>query len=68
MEKKGLTVNLGKTKVMKCEARYGQTEKLGKWLCGILRSTFSAVSGFMEGAVVYLIKCRMRLVPDVRGV
>jgi len=28
---KGLRVNLGKTKVMKCEARVGPTENLGKW-------------------------------------
>jgi len=33
----GLTVNLGKTKVMKCEARFGSTENLAKWPCGVCK-------------------------------
>ena len=35
MEAKGLTVNVGKTKVMYCVARSGQVEKSGKWPCAV---------------------------------
>jgi len=74
MEEKGLKVNLGKTKVMKCEARFGPTKKIykghvdfaGKALVQIVLSAINAVSGFMEGVVVYLVNCRMWLVSDVR--
>jgi len=37
MEEKGLRVNLGKTKVMKYEARFGPTQNLGKCSCGVCR-------------------------------
>jgi len=33
MEDNVLRVNLGKTNVMKCEARFGPTENLVKWPC-----------------------------------
>jgi len=33
MEEQGLRVNLGKTNVMKCEAKFGPTENL--WSCGV---------------------------------
>jgi len=36
MEKR-LRVNLGKTKDMKCEARFGPTAHLGEWPCGVRR-------------------------------
>jgi len=35
MEQKDFTVYLGKTKVMKCEARFGSTKNSGKWPCGV---------------------------------
>jgi len=37
MEEKGLRVNMGKTKVMKCQVRAGQAENSGKWPCGVCR-------------------------------
>ena len=37
MKQKGLRINMGKTKVMKCEVRQGQAENLGKFPCGICR-------------------------------
>src|SRR5260221_512039 len=37
MEEKGLRVNMGKTKVMRCKIRFGQLENSGKWPCGICR-------------------------------
>ena len=37
MEGKGLRVNMGKTKVMKCHVRSGQVEDSGKWPCGVCR-------------------------------
>jgi len=33
-------------------------EFAGNWLVQIVLSANNAVSGFMEGVVVYLIKCR----------
>jgi len=47
---------------MKCEARLRPTENIGKWQCAVSRngvdslvlSAINAVSGFIEGAVVYL--------------
>jgi len=61
---------------MKCEVRFGPTENLGKWPCGVcskaliqvVLSASNAVSGFMEGVVVYLVNCRMWLASRVRGV
>jgi len=37
MESKGLRVNMGKTKVMKCQYRSGQVENSGKYPCGVCR-------------------------------
>ena len=35
LESKGLKVNVGKTKVLKCKAGSGTVEKSGKWPCGV---------------------------------
>ena len=35
MEEKGLRVNLGKTKVMRCRDGVGQVAKTGKYPCGV---------------------------------
>ena len=37
MELKGLRVNIGKTKVMRCQVRIGQAEDSGKYPCGVCR-------------------------------
>ena len=37
MELKGLRVNIGKTKVMRCKVRIGQAEESGKYPCGVCR-------------------------------
>ena len=37
MELKGLRVNIGKTKVMRCQVRIGQAEDSGKYPCGMCR-------------------------------
>ena len=37
LEKRGLRVNMGKKKVMKCELRSGQVEDSGKYPCGVCR-------------------------------
>jgi hypothetical protein len=37
MEAKGLRVNMGKTKVMKCGVETGQLVSSGKWPCGVCR-------------------------------
>ena len=37
MEQKGLRINTGNTKVMKCKVRQGQAENSGKFPCGICR-------------------------------
>ena len=37
MELKGLRVNIGKTKVMRCQVRVGQAEESGKYPCGMCR-------------------------------
>jgi len=69
---KGLKVNLGKTKVMKCLARCAPTENFGKWQCEVCRKGIGSNSikcnRFMESVVVYLINCRIWLVSNVRGV
>jgi len=35
--RRDLGVNLGKTQVMKCEARFGLTDNLGNWPCGVCK-------------------------------
>ena len=37
MELKGLRVNIGKTKVMRCQVKIGQAEESGKYPCGVWR-------------------------------
>ena len=37
MESKGLRVNVGKTKVMRCQAGTGQVEESGEYPCGVCR-------------------------------
>ena len=37
MELKGLRVNIGKTKVMRCQVRVGQAEESGKYPCGVCK-------------------------------
>ena len=37
MELKGLRVNIGKTKVMRCQVRIGQAEDSGKYPCGVCK-------------------------------
>ena len=37
MESKGLRVNMGKTKVMKCQRSSAQAEDSGRWPCGVCR-------------------------------
>ena len=37
MELKGLRVNIGTTKVMRCQVRIGQAEETGKYPCGVCR-------------------------------
>ena len=37
MELEGLRVNIGKTKVMRCQVRIGQAEESGKYPCGVCR-------------------------------
>jgi hypothetical protein len=38
MEEKGLRVNMGKTKVMKCQVMRGRTVAIGKFPCGVCRT------------------------------
>ena len=37
MEAKGLRVNMGKTKVMRCRVKGVQAENSGKWPCSVCR-------------------------------
>ena len=37
MERKGLCVNMGKTKVMKCQRSSVLAEDSGRWPCGVSR-------------------------------
>jgi len=48
MESKGLRVNMGKTKVMKCQLRSGQVEDDSKWPCGVCRKRVGSNSIFCE--------------------
>ena len=47
MEEKGLRVNMGKTKVMRCRTGTGEVVKFGKFPCGVCR----------RGVGVNSIKC-----------
>ena len=62
MELKGLRVNIGKTKVMRCQVGIGQAEESGKYPCGVCRrkvlvtiplSALLVTNGFIKSVVVY---------------
>ena len=63
MELKGLRVNIGKTKVMRCQVRIGQAEDSGKFPCGMCREgvgdnsicVLLATNGFIKGVVVFQV-------------
>jgi len=57
-------IHLRKIKIEKCEARFGPTGNSGKALIQIVFSAINAVSGYMEGVVVYVFNCRLWLVSD----
>jgi len=42
-EKKGLVLNVAKTKVMKCEAGFGSTENSGNLPCGVCRKGLNSI-------------------------
>ena len=44
MEGKGLRVNMGKTKIMRCADGSGQVKESGKWPCGVCRNGVGANS------------------------
>ena len=46
LESKGLRVNNGKTKVMRCKGRTGQVENSGKYPCGVCRKGVGVNSVF----------------------
>ena len=60
MEKKGLRVNAGKTKIMWCRLSMGQAENSGEHPCGVCRElattqsfAWSAVGGFTKDVVAF---------------
>jgi hypothetical protein len=61
MEEKGLRVNMGKTKVMRCHVVSGQTENSGKWPCSVCRKGVGANSVKCE-------KCKMWVHKKCSGV
>ena len=73
MELKGLRVNIGKTKVMKCQVRIGQAEDSGKYPCGVCKQGVGdnsiissyymlATNGFIKGVVVCQVDWGMLLI------
>ena len=52
MELKGLRVNIGKTKVMRCQVRVGQAKESGKYLCGQGVGASYRIKGRIYGACV----------------
>ena len=76
MELKGLRVNIGKTKVMRCQVRIGQAEETGKYPCGVCRQgvvtipsgALLATNGFIKGVVVFQVDWGMLLISAARGV
>jgi len=64
LESKGLKVNVGKTKVLKCNGGAGTVEKSGKWPCGVCNkgvgnnSIFytKCANGFTRDAATLLVK------------
>ena len=58
MEKKGLRVNAGKTKVMWCKVSKGQAEDSGKHPCRVCRkgvgdNAWSILGGFAKDVVAF---------------
>ena len=60
---RGLRVNMGKTKVLKCRLRVGQKEDSGKWQCGVRRKGVGSNS-------IYCVQCKKwihKTCSDVKG-
>src|SRR5580692_7529939 len=51
LEERGLRVNMGKTKVLKCRVRMGQKGDSGKWPCGVCRKGVGSNS-------IYCVLCK----------
>ena len=76
MELKGLRVNIGKTKVMRCQVRIGQAEESGKYPCGGCRqgvgtiplSALLATNGSRKGVVVFQVDWGMLPISAAGGV
>ena len=76
MELKGLRVNIGKTKVMRCQVRIGQAEDSGsihvvcasRVLVIIPLSALLATNGFIKGVVVFRVDWGMLLISAAEGV
>ena len=74
MELKGLRLNIGKTKVIRCQVRIGQAEETGKYPCGVCRqvtiplSALLVTNGFIKGVVVFQVDWGMLLISAARGV
>ena len=77
MELKGLRVNIGKTKVMRCQVRIGQAEDSGisihvacasRVLVIIPLSALLATNGFIKGVVVFQVDWGMLLISAAEGV
>jgi len=56
MEAKGLRVNIGKTKVMKCHVRSEREENMGKYPCGVCKSGVGINSIFCTGCSKWIHK------------
>ena len=75
MEKKGLRVNAGKTKVMWCRRSMGQADDSGEHPCGVagegLATTqsfaWSVVGGFTKDVVAFQESQRVMLISIVGG-
>ena len=76
LESKGLKVNVGKTKVLKCKGGSGTVEKSGKWPCGVCNkgvgnnSIFAqkAINGFTKDAVTLMVSSYQMRTFNVLGV
>ena len=76
MELKGLRVNIGKTKVIRCQVRIGQAEDSGKYPCGVCKQgvgdnsikCVAATNGFIKGVVVFQVDWGMLLISAAEGV
>jgi hypothetical protein len=74
MEEKGLRVNMGKTKVMKCQVSQGQADNSGKWPCGVCRKGVGTNSIFCVSCSKWIhrrcsgLKGKLREVPGYQCV